>query len=101
MDKNTRIIDLTIHDIEAIIEYCLYRTLSDLFKKSVRFEDGDTPTIDNHPEFVDKKTAAKMLACSPGTIDNMARSGRLGRYYVGNKAVRFKSADVLSLAKGK
>jgi excisionase family DNA binding protein len=48
--------------------------------------------------YVSKRQAARMLDCSPSTIDNHARAGRLTRYYVG-KAVRFDRAQVLSLAR--
>lgn len=49
--------------------------------------------------YVSKRHAARLLDCSPSTIDNHARAGRLTRHYVG-KAVRFDRAQVLSLAGG-
>lgn len=48
--------------------------------------------------FVSKKQAARLLSCSPSTIDNHARAGTLTRHYVG-KAVRFDRQQVLGLAK--
>lgn len=50
--------------------------------------------------FVNKKEAARLLSCSTGTVDNMARAGRLKRHYVGKKAVRFLRGDVLAIASG-
>lgn len=48
--------------------------------------------------FVSKKQAARLLACSPSTIDNHARSGKLTRHYIGKKSVRFERVQVLALA---
>jgi excisionase family DNA binding protein len=48
--------------------------------------------------FVSKKQAARLLSCSPSTIDNHARSGKLTRHYVGAKSVRFDRQQVLALA---
>ncbi len=48
--------------------------------------------------YINKRQAARLLSCSPGTIDNHARAGNLTRHYVG-KAVRFDRQEVLSLAK--
>lgn len=48
--------------------------------------------------FVSKKQAARLLSCSPSTIDNHARAGRLTRHYVGGKSVRFDRLQVLALA---
>lgn len=48
--------------------------------------------------FINKKQAARLLSCSPSTIDNHARAGTLARHYVG-KSVRFDRQQVLSLAK--
>ena len=48
--------------------------------------------------FVSKKQAARLLDCSPSTIDNHARAGHLTRHYVG-KSVKFDRQQVLGLAK--
>ena len=48
--------------------------------------------------FITKKQAAGLLSCSPSTIDNHARSGKLTRHYVGAKSVRFDRQQVLALA---
>ncbi len=50
-------------------------------------------------EFLTKKQAAKLLACSTSTIDNYARAQKLSRNYIG-KTVRFKRAEVLELTTG-
>jgi hypothetical protein len=62
------------------------------------------PTREEYPgeaeqAFVSKKQAARLLACSPSTIDNHARSGKLTRHYVGKKSVRFERVQVLALAR--
>lgn len=48
--------------------------------------------------FVNKRQAARLLSCSPSTIDNLARAGKLTRHYVGKKGVRFTREEVLALA---
>jgi excisionase family DNA binding protein len=48
-------------------------------------------------KYVCKRAAARLLSCSPSTIDNHARAGHLIRHYVG-KSVRFDRQDVLALA---
>ena len=47
-------------------------------------------------QLLTKKEAAKLLACSPSTIDNAARAGKLPRHYIG-KSVRFQKEDVQNL----
>ena len=49
-------------------------------------------------QFLTKKQAAQKLGCSPSTIDNHARAGRLTRHYLGKKVV-FKLEEVLALPK--
>lgn len=58
----------------------------------------DETPADTGQAFVSKKQAARLLSCSPSTIDNHARSGKLTRHYVGGKSVRFDRQQVLSLA---
>lgn len=47
---------------------------------------------------IKKRDAARLLSCSTSTIDNLCRSGKLTRHYVGKKAVRFDREQVLSMA---
>lgn len=57
------------------------------------------PTATPEPtpgQLLTKKEAAKLLACSPSTIDNAARAGKLPRHYIG-KSVRFLMEDVQKL----
>jgi len=58
----------------------------------------DEPPGQAGEAFVSKKQAAQLLSCSPSTIDNHARSGKLTRHYVGTKSVRFVRQQVLALA---
>jgi len=53
---------------------------------------------DNTPEpvYISKKTAAGLLSCSPQTIENYCRQGRLTRHYVG-KNLRLKKTEILAL----
>ena len=48
--------------------------------------------------FVTKREAAGVLRCSPGTVSNLARAGKLKRLYVG-KSLRFSRSEVLNLAR--
>lgn len=50
-------------------------------------------------QLISKKEAARLISCSPGSIDNFARSGKIARHYVGKKSVRFDRGEVLALAK--
>lgn len=73
--------------------------LQELRKESNRTQraEGNRPG-EAVGHYVSKRQAARLLDCSPSTIDNHARAGRLTRRYVG-KAVRFDRAQVLSLAR--
>ena len=53
----------------------------------------------NEPEgnLLKKKEAASLLSCSTSTIDNLARSKKLTRHYVG-ASLRFDRTQVLSMA---
>ena len=62
-----------------------------------------SPIQDNVPgqaasPFVTKREAAGVLRCSPGTVSNLARAGKLKRLYVG-KSLRFSRSEVLNLAR--
>lgn len=47
-------------------------------------------------QLLTKKEAAKLLACSPQTIDRYRSEGKLNAQYIG-KAVRFRRVDVLNI----
>ncbi len=67
------------------------------FHKPQPTQQSDTTA--DHADFLTKKQAAKLLACSSSTIDNYARAGKLSRNYIG-KTVRFKRVEVLELTTG-
>jgi len=67
-------------------------------KQSAQSQPQPEPTPPDDPErLVSKKEAARLLNCSPSTIDNAARAGKLQRHYLG-KTVRFLRKEVLALA---
>ena len=87
---------LTKQDLEALVIDCVQVCLKRHAAQTPTRRD-DTPAEDGQA-FVSKKQAARLLSCSPSTIDNHARSGKLTRHYVGGKSVRFDRQQVLSLA---
>jgi hypothetical protein len=72
----------------------ILKTLQQFFKDK-NFTESVTDGASS--PYVSKKDAAKLLACSPGTIDNFARAGTLKRAYVG-KSVKFLRAEVVQIA---
>lgn len=87
---------LTKQDLEALVidcvQVCLKRHAAQQPAKR-ETEPGQAGEV-----FVNKRQAARLLSCSPSTIDNHARAGHLTRHYVG-KAVRFDRQQVLALAR--
>lgn len=90
----------------TVITSLSYEELKTLVSEAIRGElkqiappprQEDTPGPDGGA-YVNKRQAARLLSCSPSTIDNHARAGSLTRHYVG-KAVRFDRQEVLNLAK--
>lgn len=87
---------LTKQDLEALVIDCVQVCLKRHTAQTPARRD-DTPG-EAGQAFVSKKQAARLLSCSPSTIDNHARAGRLTRHYVGGKSVRFDRLQVLALA---
>jgi len=86
---------LSKQDLEALVIDCVQVCL----KKHAPQPARDTIPDEAAPPFVSKKEAARLLSCSPSSIDNFGRSGKLTRHYVGGKSVRFERSQVLALAK--
>lgn len=82
---------LTVEDLRALFREELERHQQ---QRAARQDNEPGPAA---PTYVSKKEAARLLSCSPGTIDNMARAGRLARHYIGRKAVRFERQQVLEV----
>lgn len=85
------VIDARLSNIESLLTELNKTTAQQTVKKEP--EPGHVA-----PPYVSKKEAARLLMCSQSTIDNMARDGRLTRFYVG-KSVKFQREQVLSLAR--
>ena len=83
---------LTIDDLRSIFREELERYHE---QRAARQDDTPGPA---GASYVSKKEAARLLSCSAGTVDNLARAGRLTRHYIGKKAVRFSRAQVLEIA---
>lgn len=88
----------------TVITSLSYEELQTLISETLRKELREIAPPPRHEEtpgeagsLISKKSAARLLACSAGTIDNAARAGRLKRHYVG-RSVRFDRAEVLALA---
>jgi excisionase family DNA binding protein len=87
---------LTKQDLEALVIDCVQVCLKRHAAQQPAKRD-DVPGQAASP-YVSKREAARLLSCSPSTIDNHARAGHLTRHYIG-KAVRFDRVQVLNLAK--
>lgn len=92
--QTTVITSLSYEELKTLISEALRGELKQVAPPP-RLED--TPGPDGGA-YVNKRQAARLLSCSPSTIDNHARAGSLTRHYVG-KAVRFDRQEVLNLAK--
>lgn len=93
MDK---IVISTVQDLEALFD----KRLEIAFQRFAAQQPTkrDEPLGQAGEAYVNKRQAARLLSCSPSTIDNHARAGHLTRHYIG-KAVRFDRVQVLNLAK--
>ncbi len=83
---------MPVDDLQTLIIDCVNACLK-------HYNPNPTPKAAPEPtpgQLLTKKEAAKLLACSPSTIDNAARAGKLPRHYIG-KSVRFQKEDVLNL----
>lgn len=92
--QTTVITSLSYEELKTLISEALRGELKQV-EPSPRQEE---PPGQAREAYISKKQAARLLSCSPSTIDNHARAGSLTRHYVG-KAVRFDRQEVLSLAK--
>ena len=90
-----KLVITTEQDLEAIFDRRLELAFKRFTTEPTKREDASGQAGE---AFVSKRQAARLLSCSPSTIDNHARAGQLTRHYVG-KAVRFDRQQVLGLAK--
>jgi len=90
--QTTVVTSLSYEELQTLISETLRKELKQI---------APPPRHDDMPseagQLISKKSAARLLECSPGTVDNAARAGRLKRHYVG-RSVRFDRAEVLGLA---
>lgn len=92
----TRLVVIPPDELEAIIDARLRIILKGFFENNQGLPDN-VPGQAASP-YVTKKEAAGVLRCSPGTVSNLARAGKLKRLYVG-KSLRFSRSEVLNLAR--
>jgi excisionase family DNA binding protein len=88
-----KVILMTAEEVESLVRRVASETLA-VFREEIALEDGKPR--DAGGEFVDKRGAAKILKCSTGKVDMLAREGRLKKSFVG-RSVRFLRADVLAI----
>ncbi len=86
------VFSMTRRELETLVIDCVKVCLT-TSAPPPRHEDA--PSEDGR--LISKKSAAHLLSCSNGTIDNFRRSGRLRPFYVG-RSVKFDRAEVLGLA---
>jgi excisionase family DNA binding protein len=91
------IFSMTRRELETLVIECVGACLKNATPLP-RHTGNELPSGEAGSAFISKREAARLLSCSPSTIDNHARAGHLTRHYIG-KAVRFDRVQVLSLAK--
>ena len=95
--RMSKLIIITAEELETIFDARLKAALERYTPQPKQRQPDETPG-EAGQAFVSKKQAARLLSCSPSTIDNHARAGHLTRHYIG-KAVRFDRQQVLALAR--
>ncbi|MEM7105654.1 MAG: helix-turn-helix domain-containing protein [Bacteroidota bacterium] len=91
------IVSMTKADLEATIANCVKNTLTELNHQPTTAVVEEQPT-DNSDVFLTKAESANFLKCSPSTIDNYARAGKLTRHYRGRN-VLFPKNELRALIK--
>lgn len=92
------IVQLTAKELKEIVAEASQKAISEAFKTLQPSEEPEAGKTD--AKFLTKKQAAKALNCSPSTLDNFRRAGKLNAYFLG-KTVRFKVEEIQNLAKPK
>ncbi len=74
--------------------------IADVFTSLIKNQNAAQDNVPGPaaPIHVTKREAARLLSCSQSTVSNLARAGKLKRFYAG-KSVRFLRTEVLSLIK--
>lgn len=90
--QTTVVTSLSYEELQTLISETLRKELKQIAPPP---QHEETPS--EAGQLISKKSAAKLLDCSPGTVDNAARAGLLKRQYIG-RSVRFDRAEVLALA---
>ena len=89
-----KVILMTAEEVESLVRRVASETLA-VFREEIALDEDGKPR-DSGGEFVDKRGAAKLLKCSTGKVDMLAREGRLKKSFVG-RSVRFLRSDVLAI----
>ena len=85
MENERMLVTMTEKDLKAIVIQCVEQVLK------------QTQSQENEPQYINKMQAAKILAVSRSTVENLARAGSIKRHYIGKKAVRYERKEVLDL----
>lgn len=93
----SKLIVITAEELETIFDARLKAALQH-YAPQPKPRQPDAEPGEAGQTYVSKRQAARLLDCSPSTVDNAARAGKLRRHYVG-KSVRFLRSEVLGLAK--
>jgi excisionase family DNA binding protein len=93
----SKLIVITAEELETIFDARL-RAALERYAPQSKPRQPDAEPGEAGQTYVSKRQAARLLDCSPSTVDNAARAGKLCRHYVG-KSVRFLRSEVLGLAK--
>lgn len=94
---SNKLIVITPEELETIFDNRLRHALEKYMPPTPTRKDNE-PGEAGSP-LVSKRQAAKLLGLCTSSVDNLARSGKLKRLYVGTN-VRFNRQDVLGLARG-
>ncbi len=93
----SKLIVITAEELETIFDARLKAALQH-YAPQPKPHQPDVEPGEAGQTYVSKRQAARLLDCSPSTVDNNARRGLLRRHYIG-KSVRFLRSEVLGLAK--
>lgn len=89
---------LLVHLTEEELKDIVNSASREAFAEAIKaMQPKEKPSHEQASLYLTKKQAASTLNCSPSTIDNAARSGKLTRHYIG-KTVRFRKEEVYKLA---
>jgi len=78
-------------ELESLIGDSVCKALREYLPEMVPFQ----PKVEQPPEYISKRRAAKIAGVSVSTIDNWRRAGKIEKYVLGG-SVRFKHLDFIA-----